>query len=154
MRMLRSCAPTGDHQSPGMFAVSSVITKFKVRSRYTITTAFIVAAAALGQAVSAHTHPTGQTLVFAVNEGVTYQTGCEASRQNYKAIAIADDLGRLMKAKVRLDVIGEYATLEKDLAAKTYDVAFIHPVHIAIVLVKRGAYTLTAVSKARTGYKA
>ena len=93
-----------------------------------------------------------QTLVFAVNEGVTYRTGGDSARQNYKAIA--DDLARLLKAKVRVDIVGEYATLEKDLAAKSYDIAFIHPMHIALAPVKKGDYTLVAVSKAHINYKA
>lgn len=116
------------------------------------TRGLLTAAMAVGMVLTAHAQTNGQTLVFAVNEGVTYKTSNEASRQNYKAIA--DDLGRLLKTKVRLDVIGEYATLEQDLAAKTYDIAFIHPAHIAMAPVKRGTYTLAAVSKAHTGYKA
>lgn len=112
----------------------------------------LLAAATLGLAFAANAQSKGDTLVFAVNEGVTYKTGGEASRQNYKGIA--DDLARLLKTKVRVDVIGEYATLEKDLAAKTYDIAFIHPTHIAITPVKQGNYTLVAVSKAHIGYKA
>ena len=93
-----------------------------------------------------------QTLVFAINEGVTYRTGADATRQNYKAIA--DDIGRLLRAKVRVEVISEYATLEMDLAAKSYDIAFIHPTHIALAPVKRGDYALAAVSKAHVNYKA
>ena len=93
-----------------------------------------------------------QTYVFAINEGVTYRTGSEATRQNYKPIA--DDLSRLLKARVRIEVIAEYATLEQDLAANTYDLAFIHPTHIALVPVKKGSYALVAVSKAHTNYKA
>lgn len=108
--------------------------------------------AALGLAFAANAQSKAETLVFAVNEGVTYKTGGDASKQNYKAIA--DDLAKLLKTKVRIDVIGEYATLEKDLAAKSYDIAFIHPTHIAIAPVKQGTYTLVAVSKAHTGYKA
>ena len=92
------------------------------------------------------------TLVFAVNEGVTYRTGGDTARQNYKAIA--DDLGKLLKAKVRVDVVPEYATLEKDLAAKSYDIAFIHPSHIALAPVKKGTYSLVAVSKAHINYRA
>lgn len=92
------------------------------------------------------------TLVFAVNEGVTYRTGGDTARQNYKAIA--DDLGKLLKAKVRVDVVPEYATLEKDLAAKAYDIAFIHPSHIALAPVKKGTYSLVAVSKAHINYRA
>ena len=107
--------------------------------------------AALGLSVSCLTLAQ-QTLVFTVNEGVTYRTGGDSARANYKAIA--DDLARLLKAKVRVDVVSEYATLEKDLAAKAYDIAFIHPAHIAIVPVKRGDYTLVAVSKAHINYKA
>ena len=93
-----------------------------------------------------------QTYLFAINEGVTYRTGSEATRQNYKPIA--DDLSRLLKARVRIEVIGEYATLEQDLAAKTYDLAFIHPTHIALAPVKKGSYALVAVSKAHINYKA
>ena len=93
-----------------------------------------------------------QTLVFAINEGITYRTGAEATRQNYKAIA--DDLGRLLRAKVRIEVVPEYATLEKDLAAKIYDIAFIHPTHIALAPVIKGDYSLAAVSKAHVNYKA
>jgi len=92
------------------------------------------------------------TLVFAVNEGVTYRTGGDTARQNYKAIA--DDLGKLLKTKVRVDIIPEYSTLEKDLAAKSYDIAFIHPTHIALSPVKKGAYSLVAVSKAHVNYRA
>lgn len=111
----------------------------------------MAAAAAVFAAVS-HAQPNTQTLVFAVNEGVTYRTGSEVTRQNYKAIT--DDLARLLRARVRLDVVSDYATLEKDLNAKAYDIAFIHPSHIAIAPVKRGTYTLAAVSKAHVGYKA
>jgi phosphonate transport system substrate-binding protein len=93
-----------------------------------------------------------QTYLFAINEGVTYRTGSDATRVNYKPIA--DDLARILKSKVRIDVIGEYATLEKELAAKAYDFAFIHPTHIALAPVKRGHYSLVAVSKAHTDYKA
>ncbi|TAF99049.1 MAG: phosphate ABC transporter substrate-binding protein [Betaproteobacteria bacterium] len=113
---------------------------------------FLMSAAVTAFAAVSHAQPGTQTLVFAVNEGVTYRTGSEVIRQNYKAIT--DDLSRLLKAKIRLDVVGDYATLEKDLSAKAYDIAFIHPSHITIAPVKRGTYTLAAVSKAHVGYKA
>ena len=112
----------------------------------------IVAIAGLVLACSATAQTGAQTLVFAVNEGVTYRGGGDAAKQNYKQIA--DDLGRLLKAKVTVEIIGEYATLEKDLASKSYDIAFIHPTHIALTPVKNGTYTLAAVSKAHMNYKA
>jgi phosphonate transport system substrate-binding protein len=107
---------------------------------------------ALTNAASAQPDSNGQTLVFAINEGVTYKTGADTTRQNYKVIA--DDLARLLKTKVRIDVVPEYATLEKELAAKAYDFAFIHPTHIALTPVKKGSYSLVAVSKAHINYKA
>jgi len=93
-----------------------------------------------------------QTITFAVNEGVTYRTGAEGTKQNYKAIA--DDLSKIMKAKVQIEVVPEYATLEKELAARAYGIAFIHPTHVALAAVKRGHYSLAAVSKAHTNYRA
>ena len=60
---------------------------------------------ALGMAFAASAQPKSDTLVFAVNEGVTYTTGVKAFKKNYKTIA--DDLARLLKTKVRVDVIGE-----------------------------------------------
>lgn len=108
----------------------------------------LLAALSLGLAAAAQ----AQSGIFAVNEGVTYRTGADVTRQNYKVIA--DDLNKLLRSKLRVEVIGEYATLEKDLAAGGYDIAFIHPTHIALAPVKKGAYTLVAVSKAHVGYKA
>ena len=92
-----------------------------------------------------------QTITFAVNEGVTYR-GNDNARQNYKAIA--DELGRQLKMKINVEIVTDYAALEKGLTARAYDLAFIHPTHIALAPVKRGEYTLAAVSKAHTGYKA
>ncbi len=108
----------------------------------------LLAALGLGLTTAAQ----AQSGIFAINEGVTYRTGADTTRQNYKVIA--DDLTKLLRTKLRVEVIGEYATLEKDLAATGYDIAFIHPTHIALVPVKKGNYTLVAVSKAHIGYKA
>ncbi len=93
-----------------------------------------------------------QQSVFAVNEGVTYRTSNGAAKLAYKVIA--DDLAKILRTKVRVEVVGEYATLEKDLQAKAYDVALIHPTHIALVPVKAGAYSLIATSKAHLNYRA
>jgi len=112
----------------------------------TFAVSLVVGSVALASIASAQ-----QTITFAVNEGVTYR-GNDSARQNYKAIA--DDLGKQLKMKVNVEIVTDYAALEKGLASKTYDLAFIHPTHIALAPVKRGEYTLAAVSKAHTGYKA
>ena len=106
----------------------------------------------LTMACSAFAQPATRTLVFAINEGVTYRGNSDVAKQNYRPIA--DDLGRLPKAKVNIEMIADYGTLEKDLAAKTYDIAFIHATHIALAPVKRGTYSLAATSKAHLNYKA
>ena len=46
-----------------------------------------------GLAYAAGAQSKAETLVFAVNEGVAYKTGGDASKQNYKVIT--DDLARL-----------------------------------------------------------
>jgi phosphonate transport system substrate-binding protein len=98
-------------------------------------------------------HPSAaQQSVFAVNEGVTYRNSNGSTAQAYKAIA--DDLAKILHHKVRVDVVGEYERLEKDLKLKTYDVALIHPTHIALVPVKAGTYSLIATSKAHLNYRA
>lgn len=112
--------------------------------RKTLVTATVLALSAIACAQ--------QTIIFAINEGVTYRTGAESTKQNYKAIA--DDLSKLLKAKVQIEVVPDYATLEKDLAARSYGIAFIHPTHVALTPVKRGNYSLAAVSKAHTNYRA
>ena len=66
---------------------------------------------------------------------------------------IADDPPKQLKVKVNVEIVTDYAALEKGLAARAYDLAFVHPTHIALAPVKRGEYTLAAVSKAHTGYK-
>ena len=35
-------------------------------------------------------------MIFAVNEGVTYRTGGDAAKQNYKSIG--DDIGKLLRS--------------------------------------------------------
>lgn len=107
---------------------------------------FAAASLAAGGAAAAESG-----LTFAVNEGVTYR-GNENAKQYYKAIA--DELGKQLKTRVNVEIVADYPTLEKGLAAKAYDIAFVHPTHIALAPVKRGDYALAAVSKAHTGYKA
>jgi ABC-type phosphate/phosphonate transport system substrate-binding protein len=95
--------------------------------------------------------PWAQALVFAVNEGVTYRVSNDEIRARYAAIAT--DLSKMLGQPVRVEPVGDYKELRKGLAAKTYDLALVHPAHISIEALKSG-YKLVAVTKGYTEYKA
>ncbi len=93
-----------------------------------------------------------QALTFAVNEGVTYRVGNDEIRARYAAIS--SDLSKLLGQPVRVEPIGDYPTLRKGLAEKTYDLAIVHPAHISIGAMKNNGYQLVAVTKGFENYRA
>lgn len=93
-----------------------------------------------------------QPLVFAVNEGVTYRVPLEEIRGRYAAIAA--DLSKILKQPVQIEPVGDYPTLRKGLAAKTYDLAMVHPAHLSIQAIKDSGYHLVVVTKGYQQYKA
>jgi ABC-type phosphate/phosphonate transport system substrate-binding protein len=95
--------------------------------------------------------PWAHALVFAVNEGVSYRVGNDEIRARYAAIAT--DLSKMLGQTVRVEPVGDYKELRKGLAAKTYDLALVHPAHVSIAALKDG-YKLLAVTKGYTDYKA
>jgi phosphonate transport system substrate-binding protein len=105
-----------------------------------------IAAALLASVSMAH------ALVLAVNEGVTYRVSNDEIRARYAAIAT--DLAALLGQPVRVEPIGDYPTLRKGLAAKSYDLALVHPAHVSIAAMKNSGYKLVVVSKGYTDYTA
>ncbi len=93
-----------------------------------------------------------QAIVFAVNEGVTYRVSADEIRARYAPIAA--DLARLLGQPVRVEPISEYPVLRKGLAAKSYDLAMVHPAHISIGAMKHSGYQLVAVTKGFQEYSA
>ena len=93
-----------------------------------------------------------QAFVFAVNEGVTYRVGNDEIRARYAAIAA--DLSKIVGQPVRVEPIGDYATLRKGLANNSYDMALVHPAHISIGAIKGSGYQLVAVTKGFENYSA
>jgi len=93
-----------------------------------------------------------QALVFAVNEGVTYRVPPEQIAARYAAIAA--DLSRILKQPVTIEPVGSYPTLRQGLAAKSYDIAMVHPAHVSIVAMRQSGYRLLAVAKGFQGYSA
>ena len=92
-----------------------------------------------------------QALVFAVNEGVTYRVGNDEIRAKFAVLA--SDLSRILRQPVTVEPIADYPTLRKGLAAKEYDLAFVHPAHLSR---SRSAIrlSLVAVTKGFQNYSA
>jgi ABC-type phosphate/phosphonate transport system substrate-binding protein len=93
-----------------------------------------------------------QALTFAVNEGVTYRVSSEEISAKYAAIAA--DLTKLLKQPVTIEPVGDYPTLRRGLAAKTYDLALVHPAHLSIAAMKDSGYKLLAITKGFDQYTA
>lgn len=93
-----------------------------------------------------------QALVFAVNEGVTYRVSNDEIRAKYAAMSA--DLSRILRQPVQVEPIGDYPTLRRGLAAKEYDLAYVHPAHLSILAIRDSGYRLLAVTKGFTNYTA
>ncbi len=90
-------------------------------------------------------------LVFAVTEGVTYQATPKEIRDKFEPVA--DALSRALKRPVRMQVVPVYDDLRAGLAAQQYDLAFIHPAHLALEAIKAGRYKAVAWTTGYTEYK-
>lgn len=91
-------------------------------------------------------------LVFAVNEGVTYRVSNDEIRAKYAGITA--DLSRILRQPVTVEPIGDYPSLRKGLAAKDFDLAFVHPAHLAALAVRDSGYRVLAVTKGFQNYTA
>jgi phosphonate transport system substrate-binding protein len=91
--------------------------------------------------------------VLAVNEGSTYQEPDSAPFQE-RYTPLADLLSRELKRPVKVVQVDKYDRLEKGLAEESYDMAFIHPAHIALRAVKAAAYQGICTAKGYTDYRA
>jgi len=92
------------------------------------------------------------TLVFAVNEGVTYRVPNDEIRAKYAVIAA--DLSKLLKQPVSVAPVAAYSVLRKGLAEGAYDLALVHPAHLSIEAMKNSGYRLVAVTKGFQDYRA
>jgi len=96
--------------------------------------------------------PAAHALVLAVNEGVTYRVPLEEVRGRYAAIAA--DLSKILKQPLTVEPVGDYRSLRKGLAEKTYDLAIVHPAHVSIEAIKGSGYRLVAVTRGYQNYTA
>ena len=89
-------------------------------------------------------------LVFAVTEGVTYQATPKEVRDRF--LPLAEILGRAAGRRARLVLVSSYGDLRAGLASQEYDVAFIHPAHVAMAEIKTGRYAAIAWTSGYTEY--
>lgn len=110
----------------------------------------VVTAIALLSAASAFAQ--AQDLVFSVTEGVTYQATPKEVRDKFEPLAEA--LGKALKRNVRILLVPSYADERIGLQAQQYDIAFIHPAHVALEAIKAGKYKAVAWTAGYTEYTA
>jgi ABC-type phosphate/phosphonate transport system substrate-binding protein len=108
---------------------------------------FAAAAAALAGAPAA---AAAADLVFSVTEGVTYQATPKEIRDKFEPLAQA--LGKELKRNVRVVLVPNYDDVRAGLAKQEYDLAFIHPAHVALAEVKAGRYKSIAWTTGFTEY--
>jgi phosphonate transport system substrate-binding protein len=89
-------------------------------------------------------------LVFAITEGVTYQATPKDIRDKFAPIA--DVIARAAGRRVRLLVVPAYDDLRAGLLAQEYDVAFVHPAHVAMAEIKADRYRALAWTSGFTEY--
>ena len=89
-------------------------------------------------------------LVFAITEGVTYQATPKDIRDKFAPIA--EVIGRASGRRVRLVVVPAYDDLRAGLLNQEYDVAFVHPAHVAMAEVKADRYKALAWTSGYTEY--
>jgi len=89
-------------------------------------------------------------LVFAITEGVTYQATPKDIRDRFTPIA--DVIAKASGRRVRLVVVPAYDDLRAGLRQQEYDVAFVHPAHVAMAEIKAERYKALAWTTGFTEY--
>ena len=89
-------------------------------------------------------------LIFSVTEGVTYQATPKEIRDKFEPLAVA--LGTALKRNVRVVLVPKYDDVRAGLAKQEFDLAFIHPAHVALAEVKAGRYKSIAWTTGYTEY--
>jgi ABC-type phosphate/phosphonate transport system substrate-binding protein len=111
-----------------------------------------VVALAAGSSLAALAEPAGSTpdLVFSVTEGVTYQATPKEIRDKFEPLA--EVIGKAMRRNVRVVLVPAYDDARAGLARQEFDIAFIHPAHVAMAEIKAGRYRSIAWTSGYTDY--
>jgi ABC-type phosphate/phosphonate transport system substrate-binding protein len=94
--------------------------------------------------------PQSTDLVFSVTEGVTYQATPREIRDKFEPLA--EVLGKALRRNVRIVLVPAYDDARAGLARQEFDLAFIHPAHVAMAEIKSGRYRAIAWTGGYTEY--
>lgn len=94
----------------------------------------------------------GVPIIFAVNEGVTYRVNPGATVDRFRDVS--DDLSKLLKRPVKIQAVSDYKELAAGLSEQLYDLAYVHPAHHSIRAMTKSGYSLVALTKGYTDYRA
>jgi len=89
-------------------------------------------------------------LVFAITEGVTYEATPKDVRDRFALIA--EIIGRMTGRRVTIVVVPSYDDARAGLLKQEYDIAFVHPAHVAMAEIKAGRYRAVAWTSGFTEY--
>ena len=91
-------------------------------------------------------------VVFGINEGVTYHVTPHETRERYRELG--ELLAKALKRPVKLVPEDSYPKLRKNLEARSYDLAYVHPAHHAYRAIRDQGYRLVVLTKGWDQYKA
>lgn len=77
-------------------------------------------------------------LVFAVTEGVTYQATPKEIREKFEPLA--EVIAKTLRRDVKVVLVPGYDDARAGLAKQEFDLAYIHPAHVALAEIKAGRY--------------
>ncbi|MEO8134392.1 MAG: PhnD/SsuA/transferrin family substrate-binding protein [Betaproteobacteria bacterium] len=90
-------------------------------------------------------------LIFAITEGVTYQSTPKEIRDKFAPLA--ELLAKATGHRVNTVLVPAYNDLRAGLARQDYDVAFVHPAHVSMAAIKAGQYKAVAWTAGFTEYR-
>ena len=108
--------------------------------------ALVLALAATAEALEAPS----TDLVFSVTEGVTYQATPKEIRDKFEPLA--EVIAKALRRNVKVVLVPAYDDVRAGLARQEYDLAFIHPAHVAMAEIKEGRYRSIAWTGGYTEY--
>lgn len=91
-------------------------------------------------------------MIFAVNEGVTYRVNPGATVERFRDVS--EDLSKLLKRPVKVQAVSDYKELAAGLGERRFDLAYVHPAHHSIRAMAKSGYSLVALTKGFTDYRA
>jgi phosphonate transport system substrate-binding protein len=89
-------------------------------------------------------------VMFAVTEGVTYQATPKEIREKFEPLA--EVIARALKREVRIVLVPAYDDARAGFGKQEFDLAFVHPAHVALAEVKAGRYKTLAWTTGFTEY--